>query len=123
MFQIVWKDADGRNMYTNTMNEHDTEAYVEVLKSVGIEPTVFRKTEKTQTEKKRYVKVRFNGGAKLYTYLCKEKVNVGNLVVVWTSDGRELVTVVECGEATDAELEAICPLSKFKYIRGRVVAA
>lgn len=123
MFQIVWKDADGRNMYANTMNEHDTEAYVEVLKSVGIEPTIFRKTEKPRPEKKRYVKVRFGSGVKTYTYLCKEKIGVGELVVVWTADGRELVTVVESGEATDAELEQICPLNKFKYISGRVVAA
>ena len=123
MYQIIWKDTDGRNMYTNALTKHDTEAYINVLKSIGIEPTVFCKTEKPQPEKKRYVKIRFNGGAKLYTYLCKEKVNIGDLVVVWTSDGRELVTVAEFGEATDAELEAICPLSKFKYISGRVVAA
>lgn len=123
MFQIIWKDSDGRNMYANTMTEHDTEAYVKILRTIGIEPVVFRKAEKPQPAKKRYVKIRFNGGAKLYTYLCKEKVNIGDLVVVWTSDGRELVTVAEFGEATDVELEAICPLSKFKYISGRVVAA
>ena len=123
MFQIIWKDEQGRDMYTNALTEHDTELYIEVLKSIGIEPTVFRKTEKPQPAKKRYVKIRFNGGSKTYTYLCKEKVNIGELVVVWTDDGRELVTVVEFGEATDAELEAICPLSKFKYISGRVVAA
>lgn len=123
MYQILWKDEQGRVIFANALTEHDTEAYVEVLKSIGVEPTVFRKTDKPQPEKKRYVKVRFDGGAKLYTYLCKEKVNIGDLVVVWTNDGRELVTVVESGEATDAELETICPLSKFKYIRGRVVAA
>lgn len=123
MFQIIWKDEQGRDMYANTLTEHDTKVYVDILRTIGVEPVVFRKAEKPQTEKKRYVKVRFNGGAKLYTYLCKEKVNVGDLVVVWTSDGRELVTVVEFGEATDAELEAICPLSKFKYISGRVIAA
>lgn len=123
MYQIIWKDTDGRDMYANTLTEHDTEAYIEVLKSIGIEPTVFRKTEKPQPAKKRYVKIRFNGGSKAYTYLCKEKVNVGELVVVWTADGRELVTVIESGEATDAELEEICPLNKFKHICGRVVAA
>lgn len=123
MYQIIWKDSDGRNMYANTVTEHDTQAYIEVLRTIGIEPTVFRKAEKPQPEKKRYVKVRFDGGAKLYTYLCKEKVSVGELVVVWTADGRELVTVIESGEATDAELEQICPLNKFKYVSGRVVEA
>ena len=78
---------------------------------------------KTTTPKKKIVKVAFCPGGKHYTYLCKNSVGIGEKVVVCTTDGDQVVTVVDSGEMSDAELESICPLSQFKYIIGKIVPA
>ena len=75
------------------------------------------------TQKRRVVRVVFSRGSKPYTYLSKEKVEVGSHVVVYTSDGPQIVTVIDSGEMSDSELEKICPLNKFQYIHGKVVPA
>ena len=75
------------------------------------------------TNKKHFVvKVTFGSG-RLYTYLTKTLVEAGALVVVWTNDGPVVVSVVESGEMTESELRKVCPLSQYKYIKGKVVAA
>ena len=73
--------------------------------------------------KKKVVRVVFPGGSRPYTYLTKELVPVGSHVVVWTTDGRQVVTVIDSGEMSDAELAQICDLKRFRYIEGMVVAA
>lgn len=73
--------------------------------------------------KKSVVKVTFCDGGRQYTYLTKTKVSIGEKVVVSAADIDQIVTVVDSGEMSDAELESICPLSQFKYIVGKVVPA
>ena len=67
------------------------------------------------------VQVVFNNYSKKYTYLAKEPVEVGQLVVVRTSVGLQIVTCVSCTRATKSQLETICPFNKFKRIVGKVV--
>ena len=88
-------------------------------------PGVTDMTHKTADTVQRFIAVRvqFPNYSKVYTYLAKEKVQPGSHVVVGTTDGLKVVTVVECAETSKTELEKICELSKFQYIRGKVVAA
>lgn len=67
------------------------------------------------------VQVLFPNYSKKYTYLAKEPVEVGQLVVVGTTEGYKVVTCVSCTRATRSQLEIICPFNKFKRIVGKVV--
>lgn len=67
------------------------------------------------------VQVLFSNYSKKYTYLAKEPVEVGQLVVVRTEEGLKVVTCVSCTRATRSQLEVICPFNKFKRIVGKVV--
>ena len=116
MFQIVWKDKLNQDMHVNAYTEEEKDEIVQLLTAAGFFGTVYRKTER----KWKVCKIEFVKGGKPYTYLTKECVPVGSLVVVCTSDGPQIVKVVDSGEMTNAELERICPLSKFKYISGIV---
>jgi len=68
------------------------------------------------------VSIVFYGGVKEYTYLTRKPIERGALVVVETSDGREVVQVTRGRKQTKTELEALLPLEKYKYIVGEVIA-
>lgn len=68
------------------------------------------------------VSVVFYGGVKEYTYLTRKPIERGALVVVETSDGREVVQVTRGRKQTKTELEALLPFEKYKYIVGEVIA-
>lgn len=117
-------------MYTITASFEDKTIANETWKILKKIPGVAEITTHTDEPKptvtiKKYpvVRVRFTPGGKIYTYLTKIPCKPGDMVIVHTTDGREIVDVVEYGEMTKEELARICPLERFQYIRGKVVAA
>ena len=119
MYTIYW---DYKTFKGNKVSFESREEANEVWKLLQESGATNMHPEKP-VEKKNIVKVVFPSGSKRYTYLTKEKVEVGALVVVWTSEGRQVVKVVDSGTMSISELEKICPISRFKYIEGKVVAA
>lgn len=67
------------------------------------------------------VSVRFKPNGKLFTYLTKTRLNVGDVVAVRGYNGIELLNVVESKEQSREELEAVLPMSEYKYVIGKVV--
>ena len=117
-------------MYTITVSFEDkalaNKTWQLLRKTPGVVNITTQKDEtKPATTVKKYpvVRVRFTPGGKTYTYLTKIVCKPGDMVIVHTTDGREIVDVVEYGEMTKEELAKICPLERFQYIRGKVVAA
>lgn len=66
------------------------------------------------------VEVCFAGSNKTYTYLADEVYGEDDKIYVPTPDGREIVCVVGSPIRTKQQLEAICPLERFKTAIGRV---
>lgn len=120
MYIIYWdyKSYTGNKYVTSDKDEANN-----VWNQLRLSGATNMRHETNEPAKRKVVRCKFSNYGKTYTYLCKEKVEVGSHVVVWTTDGRQIVTVVEYGEMTDAELAKICPLDRFKYIEGKVVAA
>lgn len=122
MFTITW---DFKGFSGNRLSFEDREeanAVWQLLKESGA-TNMRAESDPPKQMKKHVVRCVFPGGSKPYTYLCKEKVEVGANVVVWTSDGRQIVKVIDSGMMSDQELAKICPLSRFRYIEGKVVSA
>ena len=69
----------------------------------------------------RTVSVQFKSNGKLFTYLTKNKVNVGDIVAVRGYNGIELLKVIESKEQSREELEAVLPMNEYKYVIGKVV--
>lgn len=116
----IWQEMKNDGRYSNMRAEKtgDSKKVVAAPK-----PVVQKQTEAKPEEKFIVVQVRFNDNGKLYTYLAKSKVNAGDTVVVW-SDGYQLLKVVDCKEnVSKSELEKICAIEKFQYIKGKVIAA
>jgi hypothetical protein len=123
MYQVNWKNGS-ELLSVNAYSTEEKETFVKALSLAGFTAIVNCLSETAQAAKKRFVvKIVFTPGGRPYTYLCNSKIPVGDLVVVWTQDGRQVVRVIDSGEMTDSELEKICPIGRFRYIEGRVVAA
>jgi len=120
MCTIIW---DYKGFKDNKISFEDRNDANEIWKQLKEAGATNLRAEKPEIAKKFVVQVVFARSGKKYTYLAKEKVEVGSLVVVWTTDGRQVVQVVDSGMMSDAELAMICPLEKFRYIEGKVVAA
>jgi len=123
MLQIIW---DYKNYKDNKIEfyEEDRESANNLWQYLSNDPDV--SNVRTSGKKaKRYiaVKVTFTNGGKPYTYLAKSMLNPGDLAMVYTSEGREIVKVIECTEMEESALEKIYPVSKLKYISGKIVAA
>jgi hypothetical protein len=118
MFTISWNYKE----FANEISFKDKEAANEVWQILRTTPDV---TNLKPEPEKKYIAVRvvFTPGGKRYTYLSKSKLNVGDTAVVWTTDGRQFVKVIECAEVTKSYLEKTLPFSKYRYIEGKVVAA
>ena len=122
MFQVMY-EIDGQKFVMSFMDAKSANNFVVALRNSGICNIYASSSGESKTVKKHFiVKVSFGSG-KLYTYLSKTKVEAGAMVVVWTTDGPTVVSVVESGEMTESELVKICPMNQFKYIKGKVVAA
>lgn len=67
------------------------------------------------------VSVQFKPNGKLFTYLTKTRLNVGDVVAVRGYNGIELLNVVESKEQSREELEAVLPMNEYKYVIGKVV--
>lgn len=67
------------------------------------------------------VSVQFKPNGKLFTYLTKTKLNVGDIVVVRGYNGIELLKVIESKEQSREELEAVLPMNEYKYVIGKVI--
>ena len=123
MYQITWRNGS-ESLSVNAYSSEEKEAFVKALAMAGFAAIVNCLSATVPTVKKHFVvKVVFTPGGRPYTYLCNSKIAIGDLVVVWTQDGRQVVRVIDSGEMTDSELEKICPISRFRHIEGRVVAA
>ena len=87
------------------------------------DPAIANMRPSTTEQPEQYIAVQvvFANYSKKYTYLAKEPVEIGQLVVVRTADGLQVVTCVGCTRATRSQLETICPFNKFKKIVGKVV--
>lgn len=119
MYKIIW-------LFCGTQNEmsfDDPKEANQVWKMLKHIPGVENMKAVIPEKKHNVVRVVFPGGTREYTYLTNNPVKVGNYVVVEGLDRKEIVKVVYSGEMTDPELSAICPLDRFKYILGVVVAA
>lgn len=68
------------------------------------------------------VSVQFKPNGKLFTYLTKSKVDVGDIVAVRGYNGIELLKVVESKEQTREELEAVLPMNEYKYVIGKIIS-
>lgn len=126
MFIIYWDYLNRNNIcFQNNKMEFSTrEAANDFWKTLKDMDGITNIRTETDQPKKKYIALQcvFSGGSRQYTYLSKSKVDVGSFVVVYTNDGRELVRVVSCAEKTEAELTETLPMSKYKYIQGKVVA-
>ena len=87
------------------------------------DPAVMNMRHNVEEPEQTYIAVQvlFSHYSKKYTYLAKDPVEVGQLVVVRTEEGLKVVTCVSCTRATRSQLEVICPFNKFKRIVGKVV--
>ena len=119
MYKIIWSFNDMQNEIDFDDPKEANEAWQLLKHTPGVSEMKAVMPEK----KHNVVRVVFPGGAKEYTYLTHKAVPKGGLVVVEGLDGDEVVKVVSSDEMTDAELAKICPLTKFKYVIGVVVAA
>lgn len=126
MYHLTWKFQT----YISKMSFDDKDLANEMWQILRKTPGVtdlkpYKDEPKPATTIKKYpvVRIRFTPGGKTYTYLTKIPCKPGDMVIVHTTDGREIVDVVEYGEMTKEELAKICPLERFQYIRGKVIAA
>ena len=119
MYKIIW-------VFNGTQNEigfDDPKEANEAWQTLKQTPGVSGMKAVMPEKKHNVVRVVFPGGIKEYTYLTHKPVPEGNYVVVEGFDGDEVVKVISSAEMTDSELAKICPLTKFKYVIGVVVAA
>ena len=93
--------------------------WIELKKNISVLNMRHSSTE--EPEQFIAVQVLFNNYGKKYTYLSTSTVEVGQLVVVRTQDGLQVVTCVSCNKVSKSTLETILPFNKFKYITGKVV--
>ena len=123
MFTLEWKykQFEG-NKITFENREEAKECWAALRTMPGI-LSLNGYEDKPQPKRYNVCRVQFVPGGKPYTYLSRDKVSVGSTVVVWTTDGRELVKVIDSGVMTESELAKICPLNRFKYIEGKVEPA
>lgn len=124
MFEITWdyNTFSGNKMSFHTADEANS--FWKALKEIPGVSCMRAIYPKTKPQSKFNVcRVTFVSSGKPYTYLCKTKINPGDSVIVRTQDGLQVVTVIDSGEMTESELAKICPMSKFRYIEGKVVNA
>ena len=119
MYKIIWSFNDTQNEISFDNPKEANEAWRLLKYTPGVSGMKAVMPEK----KHNVVRVVFPGGVKEYTYLTHKPVPKGGLVVVEGLDGDKVVKVVSSDEMTDSELAKICPLAKFKYVIGVVVAA
>ena len=125
MFTISWNYKPFKNGTTFENNEvsfKDKNIANEVWQVLRMTPGVTNLKPEPE-EKYIAVRVEFRPGGKPYTYLAHSKLEVGDTAVVWTSDGRQLVTVIECAETTKSELEKRLPFSRYSFVEGKLVTA
>lgn len=68
------------------------------------------------------ISVQFKPNGKLFTYLTKTRLNVGDVVAVRGYNGIELLKVAESKEQTREELEAVLPMNEYKYVIGKIIS-
>jgi len=124
MFIITYDEQRGIYYYRNITESFEdrdkaNNRWIELKKN----PLIANMRPSTTEEPEQYIAVQvlFNNYSKRYTYLAKEPVEVGQLVVVRTADGLQVVTCVGCSRVTKAQLEVVLPFNKYKYITGKVV--
>lgn len=124
MFIITYDKQEGAYIYRNIVETFDDKVkannrWVELRRDV----TVVNMRPSTTEGPEQYIAVQvvFSNYGKRYTYLAKEPVEIGQLVVVRTADGLQVVTCVSCNRVTRSQLELVLPFSKYKYITGKVV--
>ena len=125
MFIITYDKQEGIYLYRNIVesfaDRNDANKRWLALKQdrfvLNMRHTTTEEPEQTYIA----VQVIFNNYGKKYTYLSKEPVEVGQYVVVRTSDGLQIVTCVGCNRVTRSQLEVVLPFNKYKYITGKVV--
>ena len=125
MFIITYDFLDTKKLYHKDVvvrfeSRDDAVAAWLELKKLEKEGSVYN--IRPDVKKYNYVKVTFGEG-RLYTYLTNSEVKVKSLVVVKTKSGYDVVTVMETGKKTRAELEKVLPWGKYKHIEGILVPA
>lgn len=120
--QYSYKNFVGNKVSFHTREEAN-ECWVALKAMPGVSAMQALTDEKPAPKRYNVCRVQFVPNGKPYTYLSKDRVNIGSTVVVWTSEGRQLVEVVDSGEMSEPELLKICPKDRFKYIAGVVIPA
>ena len=125
-YVIIWDYVDkDKRLYTQEISFDNREEANNAWKEMKQNGCFINMRHETRGAKKKYfaVRVQFCQGGKYYTYLSKIDVKIGDAVVVRSDDGLIVLAVQWAGELTKTQLEQICPLSKFKYIYGKVQIA
>ena len=125
MFVITYDEQRGIYYYRNITESFENKdkannRWVELKNNpmiVNMRHSISEEPEQTYIA----VQVLFSNYGKRYTYLAKEPIEVGQLVVVRTADGLQVVTCVSCNRVTKSQLEVVLPFNKYKYITGKVV--
>lgn len=119
MYKITW-EFNEKKLEMDFENANDANKAWSCLKQIpGIE-----NMQAVPPEPQRFfARVSFGNWKQEYTYLTHKRVSVGEMVVVETPDGMQIVKVKASGTITDKQLAEICPLERFKYIVGVVSVA
>lgn len=116
---MTYQIAYGDNVLTANSNE-ERDAYVNVLKDLGVEYDC--------EEQYLVALVQFQNDSRIYTYFTNEVLPDFSYAVVESNEWRageekpcyKIVTVTHCTMRTKSQLEKICPLSRYKWIQGKV---
>lgn len=108
------------NEKLHAKSDEERTAYEQVLKDLTVDYTV--------EESYLVALVRFQNSDKIYTYFTDKVYPDGSLIVVESTEWRagqeqfcyKVVSVVRCIMRTKSDLEAVCPLEKYKWIYGGV---
>jgi len=114
-FQILY---DNNELIANSPEERD--AYTTVLSDIGVEYTC--------EEQYLVALVQFQNDSRTYTYFTKEVLPDFSYAVVESNEWKageekpcyKIVTVTRCTMRTRSQLEKVCPLSRYKWIQGKV---
>lgn len=119
MFQVMFKDENGRNIMSPAMEDSAKTAYLQVLKNSGIEYYVLD----CEAQKHQVVSVIFKlDDTNMYTFDDPNNIaKVGDIVEVECTDGRRKNVLVKAvGMRTDAQIAEYCKKIGYKAL-GKVI--